>query len=100
MTQMEFTQQTQELTPDESSNMSPCLSGMAVFVGVDEDVVTEQLLDLCEVLAQTEYRGETSPNALQATALDVWTSLATTIRELHVAGRVFLRDGASRIGTR
>lgn len=61
--------------------------GMAVFIGVDDDVITEDILDLCEALAQTEYRGSTTPLPLRATALDVWTLLATTIHELYVAGK-------------
>ena len=61
--------------------------GLAVFIGVDDDVVTEQILDLCEMVAQTEYRGEKTPNALRTAALDVWTLLATTIHELYVAGK-------------
>lgn len=61
--------------------------GMAVFVGVDDDAVTEELLDLCESLAQTEYRGDAVPSALRAAALEVWTVLATTIHELYLAGK-------------
>jgi hypothetical protein len=70
--------------------------GMAVFMGVDDDVITEELLDLCEALAQDEYRrssssssgnNNTHPSALRATALDVWTFLATTIHELYIAGK-------------
>jgi hypothetical protein len=61
--------------------------GMAVFMGVDDDVITEELLDLCETLAQDEFRSSENPSALGATTLDVWTFLATTIHELYIAGK-------------
>jgi hypothetical protein len=61
--------------------------GMAVFLGTDDDEITEHLLDVCESLAQTEYRGNTVPLPLRAAALEVWTVLATTIHELYVAGK-------------
>jgi hypothetical protein len=63
--------------------------GMAVLIGIedDDDKITEHILDLCESLAQPDYRGDPVPSALRATALDVWTVLATTIHVLYVAGK-------------
>jgi hypothetical protein len=61
--------------------------GMTVFIGVDDQIITEQVLDLCEALAQPEYRGEQVPPSLRAAALDVWNLLATTLHELYIAGK-------------
>jgi len=61
--------------------------GMAVFCGIDDEIVTESLLDLCEEVLQPEYRGQTTPPALRACAWQVWTLLATTIHELYVAAK-------------
>eukprot|EP00934_Nitzschia_sp_Nitz4_P008998 Nitzschia sp. Nitz4//scaffold49_size126201//76414//77685//NITZ4_003648-RA/size126201-processed-gene-0.145-mRNA-1//1//CDS//3329553167//8988//frame0 len=61
--------------------------GMAVFLGVDDDQVTESVLDLCESLAQPTFKGNTVPHGLRANALTVWTVLATTIHDLYVAGK-------------
>eukprot|EP00980_Cylindrotheca_fusiformis_P011845 scaffold2816_cov121-Cylindrotheca_fusiformis.AAC.61 len=61
--------------------------GMTVFIGVDDDVVTEQILDLCEALAQPEYRGETVPPVLRAAALEVWNLLATKLDALYISGK-------------
>jgi hypothetical protein len=61
--------------------------GMAVFIGVDDDQVTESILDLCEALSQNEFRGNKVPSALRAAALDVWNLLATTLHELYIAGK-------------
>ena len=61
--------------------------GLSVFIGVQDDMVTEQVLDLCETIAQADYRNEPTPSALRATALDIWTLLATTIHELYVSGK-------------
>lgn len=67
--------------------------GMVVFIGIDDDVVTEQILDLCEALAHPEYRGEKIPAPLRAVALDVWNLLATTLHELYIAGKDDLSTG-------
>ena len=63
--------------------------GMIVFCGIhgNDDVITESVLDLCEQIVQTEYRGQTTPSSLRAAAWQVWTLLATTIHELYVAGK-------------
>jgi hypothetical protein len=52
-----------------------------------DDVVTESLLDLCEVVAAAEYRGEAVPPFLRATALDCWALLSTTIQDVYIADR-------------
>lgn len=67
--------------------------GMAIFVGVDDDVITEEWLDLCEALARPEYRGDTVPSGLRAVALEVWTLLATTIHELYISGKDDMTTG-------
>ena len=61
--------------------------GMLVFCGIDDDVVTESLLDLCEEVVKAEYRGQSTPQPLRAAGWQVWTLLATTIHELYVAGK-------------
>ncbi len=61
--------------------------GMLVFCGIDDDVITESVLDLCEEIVRGEYRGQTTPPALRAAAWQVWTLLATTIHELYVSGK-------------
>jgi len=61
--------------------------GMIVFCGIDDDVITESVLDLCEQVVQSQYRGQTTPLALRAAAWQVWTLLATTIHELYVSGK-------------
>lgn len=61
--------------------------GMAVFIGVDDDHVTESVMDLCESLANKTYRGDTVPSNLRAAALEVWNVLATTIHHLYIAGK-------------
>lgn len=61
--------------------------GMLVFCGVDDDVITESVLDLCEQIVQSKYRGQTTPSSLRAAAWQVWTLSATTIHELYVAGK-------------
>ncbi|VEU43225.1 unnamed protein product [Pseudo-nitzschia multistriata] len=60
--------------------------GMLVFCGIDDEVVTESVLDLCEAALAAEYRGQATPPALRACAWRVWTLLATTVHELYVAG--------------
>lgn len=61
--------------------------GMIVFFGIDDDVVTESTLDLCEEIIQTEYRNQKTPAALRASGWQVWTLLATTINELYISGK-------------
>jgi len=61
--------------------------GMLVFCGIDDDVITESVLDLCEEVVQSQYRGQATPSALRAAAWQVWTLLATTIHELYVSGK-------------
>ena len=61
--------------------------GMLVFCGIDDDVITESVLDLCEEVVRSEYRSQVTPLALRAAAWQVWTLLATTIHELYVSGK-------------
>lgn len=61
--------------------------GMLVFCGIDDDVITESVLDLCEEIVKGAYRGQSTPPALRAAAWQVWTLLATTIHELYVSGK-------------
>lgn len=65
--------------------------GMVVFWG-DEDeeddrIITEATMDLCEQVAQKEYRGHTVSPMLRGAALSVWTVLATTLHDVYVSGR-------------
>lgn len=61
--------------------------GMLVFCGIDDDMITESVLDLCEQVVQSQYRGQVTPLPLRAAAWQVWTLLATTIHELYVSGK-------------
>ena len=61
--------------------------GMLVFCGIDDDIITESVLDLCEEIVKGQYRGQSTPPALRASAWQVWTLLATTIHELYVSGK-------------
>lgn len=60
---------------------------MCNFMCCGDDVVTESLLDLCEAVAEAEYRGEAVPPSLRATALDCWALLSTTIQDVYIADR-------------
>ena len=78
-------QGTQRATPVRVSALRAL--GMLVFCGIEDDVVTESVLDLCEQVIQKEYRGQATPSALRAAAWQIWTLLATTVHELYVAGK-------------
>jgi Interferon-related developmental regulator (IFRD) len=69
--------------------------GMVVYMGVEsnDSEITEATLDICEALAQTEYRGQTVAPSLRGTALQVWTVLATTIHDLYVSGKDDMSTG-------
>jgi len=60
-----------------------CLSN---FIGTEDDVSTESLLDLCEEVAQERYRNHDVPMALRATALECWSLLSTTINDFYISG--------------
>jgi len=60
-----------------------CLSN---FIGNDDEVSTEALLDLCEEVAQKSYRNHDVPSALRATALECWCLLSTTIQDFYISG--------------
>jgi len=60
--------------------------GMTCYIGVDDDVIVQEVIDLCEAVAQSEYRGEKVAPALRAAALTVWNVLATTLHEFYIAG--------------
>lgn len=60
---------------------------MLVFCGIDDDMITESVLDLCEEIVKGQYRGQSTPPALRACAWQVWTLLATTIHELYVSAK-------------
>jgi hypothetical protein len=60
---------------------------MANFIGGNDDVSSEQLMDSFELLAAKECRGETVPSLLRAAALDCWALLSTTVQDLYIAGK-------------
>mmetsp|Transcript_13418 Transcript_13418/g.32309 ORF Transcript_13418/g.32309 Transcript_13418/m.32309 type:complete len:471 (-) Transcript_13418:1108-2520(-) len=60
--------------------------GMTVYIGVDDDVIVQEVMDLCEAVARSEYRGEKVAPGLRAAALTVWNVLATTLHEFYIAG--------------
>ncbi len=47
---------------------------------------TDSILDLCENVCATRYRGEDVPASLRAVALDCWALLSTTIHQAYIAG--------------
>jgi len=59
----------------------------ATVCAAQDSVVTENLQDLCEAVCQPEYRNQTVPASLRATALDCWALLATLQDDLHLAGQ-------------
>lgn len=65
---------------------------MAHFMS-DDDEEEDALLTLCEQLAAVEFRNETTPLLLRATALDCWALLATTMSNLHLAGEDDIQMG-------
>ena len=68
--------------------------GMVVFWGEDDsERITEATMDLCEQVAQKEYRGHVVGPTLRATALSVWTVLATTVHDLYVSGKDDMSTG-------
>eukprot|EP00797_Seminavis_robusta_P008100 Sro1568_g283070.1 Interferon-related developmental regulator (437) ;mRNA; r:14054-15364 len=60
---------------------------MANLICSSDTETAESLLDLCEALAATEYRGLTVPGTLRAAALDCWSLLGTTISDYHLSGK-------------
>ena len=71
--------------------------GMTVFIGVDDEVITKQVMDLCEEVAKEEYRGEKVPTSLREAALRVWCLLATTLHELYISGKDDVSTGRGLI---
>lgn len=59
---------------------------MAVFLGSSDGETTQALLNLCEKVAELDFRNEITPEPLRASALDCWALLATTIDEVDLAG--------------
>lgn len=70
--------------------------GMASLL-LEEEEVVEATMDLCEEVAQSEYRGQTTPASLRAAALQVWTVLATGIDDLYIAGKTVESTGRGLI---
>jgi Interferon-related developmental regulator (IFRD) len=60
---------------------------MAVFINVSDTAEAEGLMDLCEQVAQDQYRNQETPLALRATALDAWALQATTIDDFYLSGQ-------------
>lgn len=60
---------------------------MANFICTSDQETTENLLDLCEEVANVEYRNERVPTTLRAAALDCWGLLATTLPNHYLAGQ-------------
>lgn len=50
-------------------------------------MMIEALCDVCEQVAQEDYRQQPVPASLRATALDCWGLLVTILPPFHVAGR-------------
>mmetsp|Transcript_18127 Transcript_18127/g.26907 ORF Transcript_18127/g.26907 Transcript_18127/m.26907 type:complete len:474 (-) Transcript_18127:100-1521(-) len=51
------------------------------------------VMDLCESLAQPEFRNHAVPPTLRATALDCWALLATTLHDAFVSGEIMGDEG-------
>ena len=65
----------------------------ATICAAQDSVVLEQLQDLCEAVAALQYRQQTVPAALRATALDCWALLATLQDDVHLAGQDDVQTG-------
>jgi len=65
---------------------------LTAFVSGDE-VIVEGLMDICEEVMATKWRGQEVPSALRATALDCWTLLSTAISSVYVSGKSDLHTG-------
>ena len=70
---------------------------MSNFIGSNDDVSTENLLDNLELVAAKEYRNEAVPTNLRAAALDCWALLSTTIEDLYIAGKDDVSTGRGLI---
>jgi hypothetical protein len=57
------------------------------MINTSDQEHAEALMDLCEQVAASEYRGETVPTNLRAAALDCWALLGTTIPDIYLAGK-------------
>jgi hypothetical protein len=66
---------------------------MAVFIGTTDDVTTEHVLDICEAVAEKEYRNQPTHVSLRATALDTWALLSTTVPDFYIAGKDHINMG-------
>ena len=73
---------------------------MCNLICASDQEAAESLLDLCEGVASAEYRGQTVPGTLRAAALDCWALIATTIPDLHLAGKddVMMGRGLAILG--
>lgn len=60
---------------------------MAIFICSSDTEANEGLMDICEAVAEPEYRQHPVPVSLRATALDCWALLATTVEDLYLAGQ-------------
>ncbi|KAL3944792.1 MAG: hypothetical protein SGBAC_001115 [Bacillariaceae sp.] len=60
--------------------------GMTVYIGIDDGDIVREVMNLCEAVARSEYRGEKVAPGLRAAALTVWNVLATTLHEFYIAG--------------
>jgi len=59
---------------------------MSNFINSSDMMASNAMMDLCEEVSAPQYRNETVPSTLRATALDCWALLGTTIADFHLAG--------------
>ncbi|GAX10524.1 hypothetical protein FisN_21Lh231 [Fistulifera solaris] len=65
-----------------------CMSVLVNTAILHQDsATTEAWMDLCEEIAKPEWRNESVPPALRATALDCWGLLATGLSEFDLSGQ-------------
>ena len=69
---------------------------MAYFICSSEVDSADMVLDLCEQVCATEFRGEAVPASLRAVALDCWALLSTTINDVYLAGNDIPGSGDGR----
>jgi hypothetical protein len=83
----------------QSSTASATVRGAALrawalsVVFEDDGEVTEVVLDLCEAVAQREYRQHATPPTLRIAALENWSLIATTMPVFYIAGNDDATDG-------
>ena len=60
---------------------------LTCLVGSNDPDVCDKVLDICQSVAQVQYRNHDVPAILRATALDCWALLLTTLEDVYISGK-------------